>query len=102
MYYDMPPETFWRMTPYTFGLFIKAKNQRVESDNVRDKWLIWNLAAFQRMKRLPDLKRLLNPAQPQEEKKKQVHKVNGNAIFRMLDAYQAQRNRTKREGKTKR
>lgn len=63
----MTPSEFWTMTPHAFGLWTEGWSQRVQMDGERGMALAWHGAAFQRAKRLPQLKQVLAPPPDPDE-----------------------------------
>lgn len=51
-------EQFWDITPREHTLHIEAAAKRWEQEHNSWLWRIWHIAAFQRIKKLPDLKRM--------------------------------------------
>ena len=58
---------FWELTPRETAAVFKAERDRqkhaTEQARVQDTALAWLIAALERQRRLPELKRLLQPAQ---------------------------------------
>lgn len=57
----MDVEAFWRLTPKETFAAIDAAAWRQDVDHRRNAWLAWHVAALSRAKRLPSLKRLVEP-----------------------------------------
>jgi len=55
---------FWELTPRETLMTIEAAIWRRRQERERDLWLAWHMAALQRAKRLPTLKRLLSGMTP--------------------------------------
>ena len=58
--YGFNPESFWDITPKELRLLTEATARRLEREHNSQAWHTWHLAALQRQKRLPDLKKLLS------------------------------------------
>lgn len=57
-------EAFWEMTPRELNMVLDAANwQRMRSHN-QTAWLAWHVAALQRTKRIPPLRRLMMRSKP--------------------------------------
>ncbi len=50
---------FWALTPRELGAVLDAARWRLQREHERDAWLAWHIAALQRVKRLPDLRRFM-------------------------------------------
>ncbi len=55
------PDQFWKMTPYAFGIIARARNKKLADDFDVIKYQTWHVAAFMRMKRMPEFKKYIGP-----------------------------------------
>jgi hypothetical protein len=72
--YGFDPETFWDITPRELKLLSEATARRFEREHNARAWLAWHIAALQRMKKLPDLKRMTmkNTSRPRQTWRQQL------------------------------
>lgn len=52
-------ESFWTMTPRTFGLFMSGVSDREEAAQANRAWTAWHIAALMRANRLPNLREMM-------------------------------------------
>lgn len=52
---------FWQLTPYAFNLILEAHNKKAAEDFDLIKYQTWHIAAFYRMKKLPDFRKYIKP-----------------------------------------
>lgn len=57
----LPPSEVWDLTPWQLSVLAESEAERADHDYRRDLSLAYHNAAFQRAKRLPPLKKILEP-----------------------------------------
>lgn len=87
------PDQFWNLTPFAFGLIMKAQNKKLHNDFDTIKYHAWHVAAFTRAKKMPSFKEFIKPLNDQPEKG-----INEAGIKAALKAYKhGYRSKSKRE-----
>jgi hypothetical protein len=61
------PETFWDQTIRTLLIAMNAKLRAARRDHNHRAWLVWHVAALQRMKKLPRLKSMYAKEKPRPQ-----------------------------------
>lgn len=56
------------MTPYSFSLIAKAYALKLDHESQRKRWEIWHIAALTRAKKLPNLKKFMQPLNKSQER----------------------------------
>jgi len=88
----MSPEIFWQITPWQLSVYLEADYKRQTMAHDNNAWLAWTTANLQRLKKMPDLKKLLSSALSTKDKK-EVKATGANAIIAQLKARQAIRDK---------
>lgn len=69
------------MTPWQFGLCLKAYQEKKEAEHDSNVWFMWHSEAIARIKKLPPMNDFLSGKKP-------VKVIDENAIIARLKAYQ--------------